>query len=171
MLNYMRESARRKRNNTNSQARYSTCDYCNGEKNWSEALDLWIEYMKKEEEYSFYRHFTSQSLEDARNSFSLLVELKSVDNRLRMPLLRDAVTSYARPFKNSHGRLGIRLNASEMGCPHPKDMHDRILGLRDQVFAHCDISVKKPRVTVIGISLRGAGFYWEDYPMRNPCPK
>jgi hypothetical protein len=89
---------------------------------------------------------------------------KDSDPDIRMPLLRDVFTSYSRPFKNSHGRLAKKYRLAEaIGIPSPEEMHNKILNDRDQLYAHCDLSVKQPRLSKFGISLRSAGYYWSDY--------
>ena len=142
----------------------STLEYCEGNDDYAAALNLWLEFMKEEERFSFYVHFVSASLEDAKQSLSLLIDRKSNDPPIRMPLLRDAFTCYFRPFKYSRGRLGMKFCLEkDIGTPCPKEVHDKVIRDRDQVFAHCDLSAKAPRVSKFGIGLKGAGFYWNDY--------
>lgn len=143
---------------------FTTLDYCQGNIDYATALNLWLEFMEEEERYSFYLHFASASMSEARKSLGLLIGRKDSDPDIRMPLLRDVFTSYSRPFKNSHGRLTKKYRLTdEIGIPSPKDVHDKILSDRDQLYAHCDLSAKVPRVSNLGISLRGAGYYWSDY--------
>jgi hypothetical protein len=139
-------------------------EYCGGDQEYASAMDQWIEFMEDEERYSFYVHFALAAIADAKRSMDLLRERIDSDPVLRMPLLRDAVTCYSRPFKASRGRLGktYRL-ASEIGEPSPRHVHRKILADRDSLYAHCDLSAKEPRVSVLGIGLKGAGAYWQDY--------
>lgn len=143
---------------------FTTLEYCNGDVEYARALDLWLEFMEEEERYSFYQHFATVSIGEAQRSLGLLMARKDSDPDIRMPLLRDMFTSYSRPFKYSHGRLTKKYRLTEaIGIPVPEEVHKKILSDRDQLYAHCDLSVKAPRVSKLGISLRGAGYYWSDY--------
>lgn len=143
---------------------FSITDYCNGDVDYATALQLWLEFMKAEENFAFFRHFVSQSLEDARIAIKLLTERQEKDPEIRMPLLRDGFTCYSRPFKCSYGRLGVKYRLeSDVGTPEPKNIHEKIIRDRDQLYAHCDLSARQPRVAKFGISLKGRGYYWEDY--------
>jgi hypothetical protein len=120
--------------------------------------------MKEEERFVFYRHFVSQSLVDAKRSLLMLIERQGDDSPIRMPLLRDSFACYSRPFKFSYGRLGIKYRLEkDVGTPNPKEVHEKVIHDRDRLYAHCELSVRAPRVSKLGISLRGAGFYWNDY--------
>jgi hypothetical protein len=144
----------------------SVLEYCDGDAEYARALSLWIEFMQEEEEerFSFFNHFATASIDEAKRSLSLLMSRKDSDPDIRMPLLKDVFTSYSRPFKNSHGRLNKKYRLTEaIGVPSPEKMHKKILNDRDQLYAHCDLSVKQPRVSKFGISLRMAGHYWSDY--------
>jgi hypothetical protein len=142
----------------------SALEYCEGNANYASALELWLDFMKEEERFSFYVHFASASLEEAKRSLLLLIERQSNDRPIRMPLLRDAFTCYSRPFKYSHGRLGLKFRLEDdVGTPSPREIHEKVIGDRDQLYAHCDLSAKSPRVSKFGIGLKGAGFYWNDY--------
>jgi len=135
-----------------------------GEGNYIDALNYWIEFMKEEERFSFYVHFVSASFADAKKSLLLLIDRKKNDPSVRMPLLRDAFTCYSRPFKYSHGQLGVKYRLEDdVGTPCPKEVHDKIIRDRDQLYAHCDLSAKAPRVSKIGIKLKSAGISWNDY--------
>lgn len=142
----------------------STLGYCQDNADYAEALNHWLEFMKEEERFSFYVHFASASLEDAKRSLLLLIDRQSNDPLIRMPLLRDAFTCYSRPFKYSHGRLQLKFRLEdEVGTPSPKEIHEKVIRDRDQLYVHCDLSAKAPRVSKLGIGLNGAGFYWNDY--------
>jgi hypothetical protein len=139
-------------------------EYCQGDAEYANALDIWYEFMKAEELFAFYRHFVSQSLADAKRSLQILIERQEHDPLIRMPLLRDSFTCYSRPFKFSYGRLGIKYRLEEdVGTPNPKEVHEKIIHDRDRLYAHCELSVREPRVSKLGISLRVAGFCWNDY--------
>lgn len=150
----------------------STLEYCEGNADYAEALNHWLEFMKEEERFSFYVHFASASLEDAKRSLLLLIDRQSNDPPIQMPLLRDAFTCYSRPFKYSHGRLGLKFRLEDdVGTPSPKEVHEKVIRDRDQLYAHCDLSAKDPRVSKLGIGLKGVGFYWNDYVTILPALK
>lgn len=141
----------------------STLEYCSGDAEYANALDQWLEFMVEEERFVFFVHFVSQSLKDAKRSLQLLVERKEEDPHIRMPLLRDSFTCYSRPFKYSHGRLGRYRLEEDIGTPEPRDVHKKVIHDRDKLYAHCELSVRSPRVSKVGISLIGTGYYWDDY--------
>ncbi len=161
-MGYLNESAQKKRCLKNSSN--LSLEYCHGNADWSVALDHWISYMKEEERYSFYRHSVSQSFADAKCSLEMLINRHNTDSAIRIPLLRDTFMCYSRPFKLSRGRLGETYNLKkDIGIPKPKDIHDKVIADRDQLFAHSDISIRQPRVSKLGICIRGTGYYWDDY--------
>ena len=145
---------------------FTTLEYCNGNQEYASALDTWLEFMEEEERLFFYKYLTTQCIDEARRSLDLLLARKDTDPDIRMPLLRDVVTSYSRPFKESHGRLNkkYRLIGQLFGVPSPEEVHNKILSDRDQVYAHCDLSVKAPRSSRLGgFSIRAVGYHWPDY--------
>jgi hypothetical protein len=144
---------------------FTTLDYCNGDQEYASVLDTWLEFMKEEERLYFYKYLATQCIDEARRSLDLLLARKHTDSDIRMPLLRDVITSYSRPFKESHGRLNkkYRLNGV-IGIPSPEEVHNKILSDRDQAYAHCDLSVKAARTSRLGgFSVRAAGYDWLDY--------
>lgn len=144
---------------------FTTLDYCNGDQAYASALDTWLEFLEEEERLFFYKYLATQCIDEARRSLDLLLAHKDTDPDIRMPLLRDVVTSYSRPFKESHGRLNKKYRlAGVIGIPSPEEMHNKILSDRDQVYAHCDLSVKAPRSSKLGgFSMRAVGYSWPDY--------
>jgi hypothetical protein len=63
-------------------------------------------------------------------------------------LLRDAVITYSRPFKNANARLhprGIKLPESFIP-PAQLELHKKIVEYRDKVFAHTDLKVIFPKL-------------------------
>ncbi|EKD81724.1 MAG: hypothetical protein ACD_39C01668G0003 [uncultured bacterium] len=138
-------------------------EYCGGNERWAEVLNHWIDYMKEEELFSFYTSFVSESFEESKRSIELLFKHIDSDPKLRMPLLRDAIVCYSRPFRKSKGLLGrnYKIDEKEFGIPSPAEIHEKMLSYRDQLHAHCDLSAKQPRVSTIGISFTSIS--WEDY--------
>jgi len=84
---------------------------------------------------------------------------------LRMPLIRDAIVSYASLFRKSNGRGRTKWNLeAQIFVPDElRDIHEKVCFDRDAVIAHCDLAPRNPIVSTVGIGLRGAGFYWDDY--------
>ncbi|MBM4055326.1 MAG: hypothetical protein FJ264_11810 [Planctomycetes bacterium] len=156
----------------NKRGPLSALEYCKGNADYAEALNHWLKFMKEEERFSLYVHFASVSLEDAKQSLLLLIDRQSNDPLIRMPLLRDAFTCYSRPFKYSYGRLGLKFRLEDdVGTPSPKEIHEKVIRDRDQLYAHCDLSAKAPRVSKFGIGLKIAGFDWNDYVTILPALK
>lgn len=143
----------------------TTLDYCNGDQAYASALDTWLDFLEEEERLFFFKYLATQCIDEARRSLDLLLVRKDTDPDVRMPLLRDVVTSYSRPFKGSHGRLNKKYRLTGViGIPTPEEIHNKILNDRDQVYAHCDLSVKAPRSSRLGgFSMRAAGYSWPDY--------
>jgi hypothetical protein len=146
---------------------YNESLYCNNNAVYSTALKIWIEFLVDEEKYVFYNSIVDMSINDSINSYALLMKYIDLDLSLRMPLLRDVVISYLKPFKKTQGRLNKNhtIEASDIAI-EKEDLlvvHNKLLAYRDQVFAHYDLSIRSPRSSSIGISLRGQGYYWEDY--------
>jgi len=160
VLNYMKVISSQKKE---KKAQSTVLEYCDEKERWAEALNHWIDYMKKEELFSFYRSFVSESFEESKRSIELLFKHMDSEPRLRMPLLRDTVICYSRPFRKSKGVLGqsYKIDDKEFGIPSPTEIHEKILSHRDQLHAHCDLSAKQPRVSTIGISFTSIS--WEDY--------
>jgi hypothetical protein len=62
---------------------------------------------------------------------------------VRLCLLKDAAISYCRPFKRSRGAIKKCLKLDDSFVPPSMiKLHNELLNLRDQVFAHTDIDVR-----------------------------
>lgn len=62
---------------------------------------------------------------------------------IRLSLLKDAAISYCRPFKISRGTIKkkLKLNTSLIP-PTLLKLHEELIALRDQVFAHSDLDIR-----------------------------
>ena len=82
-----------------------------------------------------------------------------------MPLMRDAIISYAALFCKSKGRVFTKrhLESKNFVPDSLLETHKKICTDRDLIFAHCDLGARDPKVSKVGIALRGQGFYWDDY--------
>ena len=89
------------------------------------------------------------------------------ESELRMPLMHSAIVAYAAPFTNSNGRVSINgFSLKEIESFIPDSLlktHKKICDDRDQIVAHCDLNPRNPRVGILGITLKGAGYNWADY--------
>ncbi len=138
--------------------------YCKKEGINCEAFKLWLEYLKKEDKYVFYTSFATEYLSRAKHSLDLLEKYDIPE--LRMPLIRDAIVAYAAPFSKSSGRIFTKWSLKEIEGLIPEylqPIHKKICTDRDEIVAHCDLGPRNPRVGLIGITIRGKGYYWEDY--------
>jgi hypothetical protein len=85
-------------------------------------------------------------MERAQKSIEL--SQRTNDAYLRAALFRDAVISYAKPFLNncySDNSKGLRI--SDNHVPQElKGAHVEILALRDQLIAHTDMTVQRPKI-------------------------
>jgi len=110
--------------------------------------------MKPQEEK--YVHFVTciDCLNSAWRTLSAIRE--SPHNRLSVPAFRFAVIEYAKPFKQSIGMLEnnkgkpIRYQIKDDHIPeHHRELHTRLLSLRDQVLAHSDLTVLEASVHLV----------------------
>lgn len=149
---------------------YSPEQFCKREGVDPHAFRWWLDYIKAEDRYTFYRSFASEHLERAKRALELLDHYINLDPKLRMPLMRDAIISYAALFCKSNGRVFTKWNleAQTFVPQYLQDVHKKICTDRDVIIAHCDLGPRDPKVSLIGIALRGKGFYWEDYNVLMP---
>ena len=110
----------------------------------SKPLEASMNVNKELEKYKFLRLY-DMDFEMALQTISMLKRYKKFD--VRFALLRDIVVTYARPFTVSKGFeinnhiYGIKFESNEM-----KSLHNELLTLRNQLFAHTDLSYKNPKV-------------------------
>jgi hypothetical protein len=105
------------------------------------------------EQYAFYR-LASMDMDAAHNSLHLWHKNKNLV--MRDILFRDAVISYMRPFSGSKGIYGGGYKISDKDVPVKYlKLHGKLDSLRNQLFAHTDITARKPGFTVWGFG-RGA---------------
>lgn len=95
-------------------------------------------------EYRFLRLY-SIDLQMARQTLALLRRYRRPD--VRYALLRDAVVAYARPFSGNRDPSGKshRLRRQLVPKAH-RLLHDDLLDLRNQLFAHTDFAAQRPTV-------------------------
>jgi len=142
---------------------YSTENYCNQEKIDHKAFKAWLKHIEREDKHIFHMSFATEYINRAKCSLDLIEEYKDI-SELRMPLLRDVIIAYVAPFTNSHGRISNTFHLKENLIPHSLMLvHRKVCADRNQVIGHCDIGARDPRVSLIGTSIRMAGYYWEDY--------
>lgn len=139
--------------------------YCIQEGIDQSAFRWWLDYIKMEDEFTFYRSFATEYLNRAKRSLELLDHYIDTDPKLRMPLIRDAIISYAALFCKSKGRVFTKWHLeSQTFVPDSLlETHKKICTDRNLIFAHCDLRARDPKVSKVGITLRGQGFYWDDY--------
>jgi len=149
---------------------FSTEDYCKQQGIDHEAFNAWLKHIEREDRFTFYTSFASEHINRAKRSLDL-VEKYIDTSELRMPLMRDVIIAYAAPFKNSYGRLSNKFSLNNIVNIVPEAFqitHTKICEDRDTIVAHCDLGPRNPRVGIIGISIRMAGYYWEDYQILIP---
>ncbi len=129
------------------------------------AFRWWLTLIKMEDKFTFYRSSATEYLNRAKRSLEVLDQYIDVDPKLRMPLIRDAIIAYAALFCKSKGRVFTKWHLeSQTFVPSSLlEIHNKICIDRDLIFAHCDLGARDPKVSLIGITLRGQGFYWENY--------
>ena len=98
----------------------------------------------KLEKYKFLRLYDID-FEMALQTIVILKRYKK--NDVRYALLRDIVVTYARPFTESRGfqinkdRHGVKFKNNKM-----KTLHEEMINLRMQLFAHTDLTYRNPKV-------------------------
>lgn len=142
---------------------YSTENYCNQEKIDHKAFKAWLKHIEKEDKYTFHMSFATEYINRAKRSLDLVEKYKDISG-LGMSLIQHAIVSYTAPFTKSFGRVSNKLYLKEDLITNSlMHVHRKVCADRDQVIGHCDIGARDPRVSLIGISIRGKGYYWEDY--------
>ena len=139
--------------------------YCKNEGIALSAFRWWLEYIKREDKFTYYRSFATEYLRRAKRALELLDHYIDLDPNLRMPLMRDAIISYAALFCDSDGRVFTKwiLEAQKFVPQHLQRVHNKIRTYRNVIIAHCALGPRDPKVSTFGISMVGKGFYWEDY--------
>ena len=147
-------------------------EYCQKVKINYDAFILWLKHIEEEDEYVFYVSFVTERFNLAKRSLELLEEYIENDDGLRMALMRDAIVAYVSPFKRTERRAaknpkliknGLQLSQENLVPRNFQEIHNEICHHRDQIIAHCDINPRNPRVSIFGISIKGKGYYWNDY--------
>ena len=97
------------------------------------------------EKYRFLRLY-SIDLDTALHTIKVLRRYRRAD--VQYPLLRDIAVAYARPFSGNEGEQ-IRKHqlSSRNHVPKPaRKLHEELLRLRMEQFAHTDLKFYRPRV-------------------------
>lgn len=100
----------------------------------------------KPEKYKFLRLY-DMDFNMALQTIKVLKRHKRKD--VRYPLLRDVIVAYSRPFTESRGFnikkdfFSIKFMPSEIEM---KKLHEELLVLRKELFAHTDLRYKNPKV-------------------------
>jgi hypothetical protein len=120
---------------------------------------------EKFEAYKFLR-LCSIDLDTVGQTLRLLRRYKKQD--VRIALVREVAVSYGRPFTKNHGDLVKNHKLSRKYVPFwAKALHDELLRLRNQQFAHTDIKFYEPKVahfTLTGRPWFPMSFKGYDYP-------
>ena len=97
------------------------------------------------EKYAFLRLY-EHDFEMALHTLKVLRRCRN--NEVRYALLRDIIITYCRPFTESKGKeikkhhFGFsKFESESMG-----NLHKKIIGLRNSLFAHTDLSFKNPQI-------------------------
>ena len=97
-----------------------------------------------------YIHF-QECLTSLNTAWAILVKLEDarIDATLWTASFHMALIEYAKPFKQSRG-VHKRSHTMPLpqGDPGFEDLHERLIGLRDQVLAHADLAGKDAKVYI-----------------------
>jgi hypothetical protein len=103
--------------------------------------------VKKEnilEKYKFLRLY-DMDFESALHTLKVLRRYKKKD--VRYALIRDVIVTYSRPFTESKGfNIGKDFCGAKFDDKDMKELHDELLRLRKELFAHTDLTYKNPKV-------------------------
>lgn len=100
------------------------------------------------EQCAFYRLCESDFI-SAYNSIDLMK--KYSQQEIQHVFLRDMAVSYARPFSGSNGTENSKYVLKKIFIPRQYlDMHKEIMIMRNQIFAHTDLTYKKPKISDFG---------------------
>jgi hypothetical protein len=97
------------------------------------------------EKYCFFRLY-SIDLDTALHTIRVMRRYKRQD--VLVPLLRDVAVTYARPFSVNRGKeISKHQISSKSHVPKPnRPLHDELVRLRMEQFAHTDLQYYRPRV-------------------------
>ena len=111
------------------------------------AIELKLQIMSaKHDDQLALAHLALIDMERVQKSIGYLRDTD--DEYLKSVLFRDAVISYARPFTSnrfSDQSKGLRISDNHV----PKelaDTHKEVLALRDELIAHTDMTLQKPKI-------------------------
>ncbi len=96
--------------------------------------------MNIDEKYIHYQ----ESVTSLNRSWRTLCELETskAGNAIWSAAYRMALVEYCKPFKTSYGKNKVKLKLPRPNLDHEElELHEKIVGLRDQVLAHSDLSV------------------------------
>ena len=112
------------------------------------------------ETYCFLRLYSSD-LNDCRHTLRMVRRYSKTD--ILYALLRDLAVTYSRPFTGNRGKVIKKhfLSLKYVPSAH-REMHERLLELRNSQFAHSSLEFHDPKVTKVGnmfwMSRKGVGF-------------
>lgn len=96
------------------------------------------------EQYYFYRLY-SIDLDDAKHILRVLKRYRRKD--VRCCLLRDLVVTYCRPFSGNKGnKMTSHVLTTKVVPRDLRALHNELLSLRNQLFAHTDYTYRRPQV-------------------------
>ncbi len=97
------------------------------------------------EKYQFLR-LHSVDMDTASHTLKMLCRYRRMD--IKVVLLRDIAVTYSRPFTGNKGVHIKKHFLSPRYVPkHLKTIHQKLLDLRNEQFAHTDLSFHKPKVS------------------------
>ncbi|MBM1189342.1 hypothetical protein [Pseudomonas weihenstephanensis] len=113
------------------------------------------------ENYYFHRMY-SIDLDTALHTLQTLKRYKRLD--VRYALLRDLTVSYARPFSVNKGKLAKHTLGVKKYVPKEMvPLHEELVRLRMQQFAHTDLNYYNPKASSLGAGPLGMMFRGFDY--------
>jgi hypothetical protein len=99
---------------------------------------------QEKEQYHFLRLY-SIDLDTAKHILRVLKRYRRKD--VRYCILRDLIVSYCRPFSSNKGREIRKHALTKKVVPRElRPLHDELIDLRNQLFAHTDYTYRMPKV-------------------------
>jgi len=99
---------------------------------------------QEKEQYYFYRLY-SIDLDEAKHILRVMKRYRRKD--VRYCLLRDLVVIYCRPFSGNKGdKISKHVLTKKVVPKYLRSLHDELVNLRNQLFAHTDYTYRRPKV-------------------------
>ncbi len=104
-----------------------------------------------ENEESFIHY--AECIDSLNRAWSILHDLRNVNgpSAFHAAAFRYALIEYAKPYTRSDGTMRKRKLVLPQLSPAHRELHQKILNLRNQVLAHCDLTLKQAKLHIFSV--------------------